>query len=227
VRAARAMKQRHYSRLDPRRATGQLAVSVAVGALTAYLWPDQLSLAVRIVLGWDLGAFVLLGFVWFVILTADPRRTQSRAASADPGRTVAWILVLLTSGFSLFAGAVVLRHARTIEPARSALLIGLCLGAIITAWGLTHTSFTLRYAHLYYRDDGEGEGGLVFPGERKPDDFDFAYFAFTVGMCFQVSDVVVNSAQIRRLVLGHAVLSFAYNTVIVGLVLNLLFGFLS
>ena len=85
----------------------------------------------------------------------------------------------------------------------------------------------MRYAHLFYRDAPGGEGGLAFPGPRKPDDFDFAYFAFTVGMCFQVSDVVVTSAQIRRAVLGHAVLSFAYNTVIVALVLNLLFGFLS
>ena len=225
--AGQAGEDRPYARLDPRRATGRLAFGLVVGTLTAYLWPDRHSLAVRIVAGWDAGALVLLSFVWFVILTADPQKTKGRAAGSDPGRTVAWILVLLASSFSLFAGAVVLRHARTIEPARSTLLIGLCLAAVITAWSLTHTSFTLRYAHLYYRDDGEGEGGLGFPGERKPDDFDFAYFAFTVGMCFQVSDVVVTSPQIRRAVLGHAVLSFAYNTVIVALVLNLLFGFLS
>jgi len=95
-----------------------------------------------------------------------------------------------------------------------------------TAWSLTHTSYTLRYAHLYYRDEG-GVGGLVFPGDRPPDDFDFAYFAYTIGMCFQVSDVVITSWQIRRAVLGHAVLSFAYNTVILALALNLLFGVLA
>ena len=85
----------------------------------------------------------------------------------------------------------------------------------------------MRYAHLYYRDDAEGEGGLKFPGEHKPDDYDFAYFAFTIGMCFQVSDVLVTSRQIRRSVLFHAVISFAYNTVILALVLNLLFGILT
>jgi len=46
-------------------------------------------------------------------------------------------------------------------------------------------------------------------------------------MCFQVSDVLVTSRQIRRAVLFHAVISFAYNTVILALALNLLFGFLS
>ena len=68
----------------------------------------------------------------------------------------------------------------------------LALVAVATAWSLTHTSYTLRYAHLYYRDEG-GVGGLVFPGDRPPDDFDFAYFACTIGMCFQVSDVVIVS----------------------------------
>ena len=42
-------------------------------------------------------------------------------------------------------------------------------------------------------------------------------------MCFQVSDVTVTSGQIRRTVLGHAVLSFAYNTVILAFTLNLVF----
>jgi uncharacterized membrane protein len=162
-----------------------------------------------------------------VILASDQKQTQCRAASADPGRTVAWLLVTLACGFSIFAGTYVMRHARSIEPDRSSTLIGLSLIAVVLAWSLTHTSYTLRYAHLYYRDDDEGEGGLKFPGEHKPDDFDFAYFAFTIGMTFQVSDVVVTSRQIRRAVLFHSVISFAYNTVILALALNLLFGFLN
>ena len=43
-------------------------------------------------------------------------------------------------------------------------------------------------------------------------------------MCFQVSDVTITSPQIRRAVLGHALLSFAYNTVILALALNLTGG---
>ncbi len=202
-------------------------MALAVGIGTALLLPDSHGWALRTVAGWDTGALTLLTFVWSIILASDPRVTKCRAASADPGRTVAWILVLLASSFSLFASAVVLRHARSIEPGRPYLLVGLCLVAVVSAWSLTHTSYTLRYAHLYYRDDEEGEGGLTFPGERNPADFDFAYFAYTIGMCFQVSDVVVTSPQIRRAVLGHAILSFAYNTVILALALNLLFGFLN
>ena len=62
------------------------------------------------------------------------------------------------------------------------------------------------------------------PGKEPPSYFDFAYFAFTIGMCFQVSDVCVTSRQIRRAVLLHAVISFAYNSVILAFVLNLVFA---
>ena len=36
-----------------------------------------------------------------------------------------------------------------------------------------------------------GEGGLSFPGEGAPAYLDFAYFAFTLGICFQTSDVTI------------------------------------
>jgi uncharacterized membrane protein len=165
--------------------------------------------------------------VWFLILRGDPVSTRCRAAYADPGRTAVWAMVLVASVLGLFAAVGLMRHAKVVAPGGESLLVPLSLLAVILAWWLTHTSFTLRYAHLYYRDDDEGEGGLAFPGDRKPNDFDFAYFAFTVGMCFQVSDVSISSPQIRRAVLAHALISFAYNTVILALSLNLLFGMLS
>jgi uncharacterized membrane protein len=219
-------RERHYARFDPRTAPGRLLLALAVGFAVGWLLPDRHGLALRIVAGWDAGSFSVLCFIWVFILTGDSTRTSCRAAAADPGRTVVWILVLMASTFSLFSAAFVMRHAHRIDPERGTLLLGLSLIAVGTAWSLTHTSYTLRYAHLYYRDEG-GVGGLVFPGDRPPDDFDFAYFAYTIGMCFQVSDVVITSWQIRRAVLSHAVLSFAYNTVILALALNLLFGVLA
>jgi len=224
--AERAGSSSFYHRLDPRRASLRVLWAVVVGVLAAALFSNGHSWVFRLLLGWDAGALALLSFTWGFILTADPHETRCRAASADPGRTATWVLVLIASGFSLLAGAFVLRNLHK-TPLASEGLLPLCLISVVVAWTLTHTSYTLRYAHLYYREDGEGEGGLVFPGERKPSDFDFAYFAYTVGMCFQVSDVAVTSPQIRRAVLGHAVLSFLYNTVILALALNLFLGFLA
>ena len=224
---APADERRFYRRLDPRRATLRLLIGVVIGVVTSALFSNGHAWEFRLLLGWDAGAFALLSFIWFTVLTADPHETRCRSASADPGRTATWVLVLIASSFSFFAGAFVLKNLHKTQPAPEPWLLPLCLVSVIVAWTLTHTSYTLRYAHLYYRDDEEGEGGLLFLGDRKPDDFDFAYFAYTVGMCFQVSDVSISSAQIRRAVLGHAVLSFVYNTVILALALNLFFGFVA
>jgi uncharacterized membrane protein len=218
--------ERFYHLLDPRRAALRVAFAAVMGVVSAAVLGRGHDWVFRFVLGWDVGALTLLSLVWGLILTADPHETRCRSASADPGRTATWIIVLIASSLSFFAGAVVLRNLSSQSVSETELL-ALCLLSVILAWNLTHTSYTLRYAHLYYRDDGEGEGGLTFPGDAKPSDWDFAYFAYTIGMCFQVSDVAITSPAIRRAVLGHALLSFLYNTVILALALNLFFGFVS
>ena len=156
---------------------------------------------------------------------SSPETTHERAAAEDPGRTAVYALVLLSSGASLLATTALVRRARLIAGNQAEALVALCLANVALCWALTHTAFTLRYAHLYYREDDEGVGGVEFPGGARPSSFDFAYLAFTIGMCFQVSDTSVSSPQIRRAVLLHATLSFIYNTAILAFVLNLVFGF--
>jgi uncharacterized membrane protein len=170
---------------------------------------------------------VLLSLSWLAIGPASPESTRDRAGSEDPGRTLVYVVVLLASAASLFAAVALPKYFRSVasEEARAAVVLSLTTVAV--AWALTHTAFTLRYAHLYYRSDDEGVGGVDFPGKVPPSYFDFAYFAFTIGMCFQVSDTCITSRQVRRAVLLHALISFAYNTAILALALNLAFGALS
>jgi uncharacterized membrane protein len=70
----------------------------------------------------------------------------------------------------------------------------------------------------------ERRTGFQFPGDDPPDGMDFAYFSFTVGMTFQVSDVQVMKSRCRRTVLGHGMLAFAYNTLLIALVVNTALG---
>jgi uncharacterized membrane protein len=49
---------------------------------------------------------------------------------------------------------------------------------------------------------------------------DFAYFSFTIGMTFQVSDTSITSKAIRRLALNHSVLSYLFGAVILATVIN-------
>lgn len=212
----------------PRRASGRFLFALVAGVVAAAGWPRPLDWHLRGVIGWDAAAIVLLGLVWPRITSADAECTRLNAAIEDPGRTVVFLLAVTSSLFSLFAGVSVLRRARVFEGADSVTWSVLAILAVGLSWMLTHTAYTLRYAHLFYRRGADKNNrGLAFPGTEEPNELDFAYVAFTIGMCFQVSDVAVTSSPVRSTVLLHALLAFVYNTTILALVLNLVFGFLT
>jgi uncharacterized membrane protein len=207
----------------PRTTGRRLVLSVLIAMGTGWAVPLD-TLPMRLLLGWDVGAAALLVMAWSIIATADEYETRARASAEDPGRRVAHLVVLASTTLSLFGTVAVLRyHASITESPHPYGWLGLSLAAVVCAWLLNHTTWTQRYAHLYYRDDEEGVGGLSIPSEKMPDDFDFAYFAFTIGMCFQVSDIAVTSRQIRRAVLVHSIQSFGFNTAILALALNVAF----
>jgi uncharacterized membrane protein len=218
--------ERAFPWYDPRSARGRFVLALVVGGATMFAVPERLSWAIRFVGGWDAGALVLLGLSWWIVLTADAPETRRRAGAEDPGRTTVMASVVVTAAVSLFAATIAMRHAKALEGSLAGLIVGLCMFAVAASWAVTHTAYTFRYAHLYYRDDGAGEGGLTFPGDEPPCDSDFAYFSFVIGMCFQTSDVTITARILRRDVLVHSLLSFLYNTAIVALTLNLVFGFL-
>jgi uncharacterized membrane protein len=221
---SQAVRARAYENHDPRRASSRLIIGVCSGALTSIVLPEHLGWALRAVAGWDVAASVIGTLCWLIIARHDSAGTQRRAAAEDPGRNTVWWLILIASALSLFASSFVLREAKHQRLELQTIFAAMCLFAVASAWALTHTAFALRYAHIFYRDNGRAAGGLDFPGHGRPHYFDFAYFAFTVGMCFQVSDVTISAGHVRRVVLGHALLSFAYNTAIIAVVLNLAIG---
>jgi uncharacterized membrane protein len=134
-------------------------------------------------------------------------------------------VIVVVSTFAGLLAVVLLLINKDIEPLD---LIIAILGMFLS-WFLVHTTFTMRYAHLYYggkqKEKSEKDGsGLEFPGNDEPDFIDFAYFSFVLGMTFQVSDVEISNREIRRLSLLHSLIAFIFNTVIVALTINALAG---
>jgi uncharacterized membrane protein len=211
--------------VDPRRASGRLLVATAFGLACAAGVPGPCPFHLRGLVFWDTGSFVLLALAWNVIFRSTPELTQARAEEEDPGRNMVWVIAVASSLFSLFAGVVVLRNAHA-GPGGSTVWTVLALAAVGLSWSLVHTSYTLRYARLFYRK-AHPEGGLVYPGTARPSDIDFAYFAFGIGMTFQTGDVQVTASRVRRTVMFHALISFVLNTVIVALALNVMVAFLA
>ena len=99
----------------------------------------------------------------------------------------------------------------------------LAVATILLSWTFIHVIFALHYAHEYYGEGAKG-GGLSFPGDDRPDYWDFVYFSFVIGMTFQVSDVQVTSKLLRRIVVAHGVLSFFFSVTILALAVNLAAG---
>ena len=189
--------RRTVALLHPRHALGRIALALALGVAAGLLLSLRYPTVLATVGGWDVGGLALLTIAWLIIAPCTVVLI-CQIVYDDPGRTAVYALTLLTSATSLLAATVLVGGASEMTPQASRELIVLCLLTVAVSWTLTHTAFALRYAHLYYREDVRGAGGVDFPGGAPPSYSDFAYLAFTVGMTFQVSDTDVSSAQIRR-----------------------------
>ncbi|MGD0474358.1 MAG: DUF1345 domain-containing protein [Candidatus Velthaea sp.] len=190
--------------------------------------PAWIAGTTRGVAAYDAAALILIVYFWTFAMHGDPSDTASRSAVEDPGRNVVLAMVLGSAGVGLAAAIVILGrgpHATSLHEREIIYAVGFL--AVIAGWFLIHTIFVFRYAHLFYfdsDDDGSAQRGLIFPGTEEPDDYDFAYYSFVIGMTFQVSDVSIKDRGVRRLTLVHALISFAYNTTILALVVNIASG---
>ena len=197
-------------------------VSVAVSGRVA-------GLPVQVLVAWNVFAATSIAFAWARIMWSNARTSVRTARLEDSSRTAIFLVVIVAALASLFAVGALLVTAKGLDSERAAGHVILAIGTVICSWSLTHTIFTLRYAHLFYQNVRNGPQdtagfGLEVPGETHPEFLDFAYFSFVVGMTCQVSDVQITSRRIRSTALVHGLLSFIFNTVILALSLNIASG---
>jgi uncharacterized membrane protein len=203
------------------------AVIVAcIGLIVAVvlLWFATWELAV--LAGWDAAALAFLLSIWPIILRADSSNAEQWARREDETRGSATLLLLGASVASLLGVAFVISLAGRESGPPRALLVGVAVLTVVLSWTVVNTVYTLRYADLHF---GSGAVGIAFgdsAGQQRPTYRDFAYVAFTIGMCYQVSDTTVRDPRIRRTVLFHALLSYLFGVVIVGGSVNLIAGLL-
>jgi uncharacterized membrane protein len=179
------------------------------------------SIAIRLsaaaLIGWDLGVLVYLVMVWRRIVGATPASIRRHAGEIDENK---WAVLTVTVGAGLISvialGAELIASKGAPDAGLRAVL---AIVSISLSWIFVHTVFGLFYAHEWHR----GDRALAFPASEKdePDYFDFLYVSFGIGMTFQVSDVQAKTAGMRKLILAHAIISFAFTMVILALGVNL------
>ena len=170
--------------------------------------------------GFDAAALVHLVWITFALSKAPPKSLRTRAARYDSGQRTLLLLATLVFGVVLVAVAAELGHGSQRTHGELALIIG----TLIVAWCFGNMIFALQYMHRHYGATAAAPKGLGFPGDAEPRFWDFVYFAYTIGMTFQTSDVSLNTTELRRLATLHALMAFVFNVGVVALSVNLLAG---
>jgi len=174
---------------------------------------------IGLMIGFDLAALAFLATMP-AVFSHGAAQMRDHASRNDANRTLILLLTSIVMLVLLVAIASELRYGRGPSPA----ILGLIVVTLILAWLFSNLVYTFHYAFLYYRKGrgGRDRGGLTIPGRDEPDYWDFAYFAFTLGMTFQTSDVEITQAPIRRVALFHCLAAFIFNLGIVAFTINIL-----
>ena len=201
--------------LSARRALVSMSVGLAAGAIVAFLATPRLLLLVS----WTVAVAVLLGWVWRVSWSQGPAGTKRLAEQESRTRsTDVWLLAAAVASLGVVVVALVQSSNQRNATAVASVLLSVL--SVALSWALVNTVYAFKYARLYYLDEPD-TGGIDFGQDDPPTYSDFAYMAFTVGMSFAVSETEPTTTCIRRVALGHALLSYGFGTGLLAVAINL------
>lgn len=207
----------------PHRYRVRLVAMLVVGVVAAAVATVTVGATWAASVGWAAACATYVVTAW-PLLGHDAARTAATASREDPRRTVSDLLLVGAALASIVALFVVLGGAKGLHGNEKDFAAALGVVSVFLSWLLVQTLFTLRYAELYYSGP---DGGIDFNQDEPPRYSDFAYFAVTVGMTYQVSDTSITSSVIRVTTLRHALLSFFFGTIVIASVVNLVAGLAS
>lgn len=172
-----------------------------------------------LLIGFDVAAVAFLAS-YAPTLRFDAKRIRQEASRNDANRAT---LLILSFVLTVIILAVLVGELAQGEKI-SALDKFVVTVSLILVWTFANAVYALHYAHLYYTaDDGGSDcAGLEFPKMREPLLADFVYFAFTLGVAVQTSDVAITSPHIRKVVTVHCVVGFFFNLGVLALTVNVL-----
>ena len=172
-----------------------------------------------LLIGFDVAAIAFLAS-YAPKFRFDAKRIRQEAAHNDANRAILLILSFVLTIMILAVLVGELAQGGKI----SSLDKFIVTVSLILVWTFANAVYALHYAHLYYTADDGGRdcAGLEFPKMREPLMADFAYFAFTLGVAVQTSDVAITSPHIRKVVTVHCVVGFFFNLGVLALTVNIL-----
>jgi uncharacterized membrane protein len=171
--------------------------------------------------GFD-GAAIAFMLSVIPLIDADAASMRRKALVNDANRG----LMLLLTGIVSLVILVAVGVATSQHGGPDGISIALLLATLLIAWLFSNLVYAMHYAHIFYLpgSDGKDRGGLDFPDTDEPGYWDFLYFAFTLGMTFQTSDVSIGATAMRQTVLFQCLAAFLFNLGILAFTINVLGG---
>lgn len=206
-----------------------LVRTVAAVSLAAAFYvfaPGFIAPESRLLVAWNAGVGTVLLILAAMMIRSDARQTSMRSQREEPSELASVAAVLLSSLAAFIGTASMLDNTKAMTATQTKVHLSLSVSTVLSAWFLVHTYFALYYAQLYYDETSDVakpfQKGLQFPDGDYADYWDFMYYSFTIGMCYQTSDVTITSKLMRRVSLGHAVVSFLFVAGILGMMVNIM-----
>ena len=193
------------------------------------------ALAIALISGIQLAYSVSIGanafFVAYIgLVIAQMPQLSGRYLSKNAREIDLPVLGIFAVTLGVVLIAIILLFLLINHKDRDPVELSFALLSIPLGWFTIHAMAALHYAHVYWMDgdaiDAKTKkkipvGGLLFPGDKRPEGWDFLYFSTVIGMTAQTADTNISTTHMRKVVLVHSILSFFFNTVIVAAAVNL------
>ncbi len=189
----------------------RLLICTAFGIVAGFIhWPGFDTVGQRSLIGWNVLVWLYLAWVAIGLARADKGHMRRLATAQAESAGIVLGIVIVAAIVSMVAVVSEIKEHTAFA-----------FVTVTGSWLLLPTLFGLTYAATYFRQ--EPDSGLEFPGAPpgyEPDHTDILYFAFTIAVTCQTSDVNVTSREMRKLVLFQSVVSFVFNTTILAFSIN-------
>lgn len=206
----------------------RLLISIAAGVICYFALPAQLGTLQRILISWNVVAWLYLLFIWVRMIRTDVKDIPQIARIQDQSAALVLGIVIFACLISIVAILSELSTLHDLKGTPRVLHLLLTAMTLIVSWALLPSSFAMHYAHHHYLHRSKNVTPMIFP--EKPDDpdyWDFLYYAFTIAVASQTADVATGTTGMRKITLLQSVISFIFNLAILGLSVNVAAGLLS
>lgn len=182
----------------------------------------------RLLISWNVLAWLYLWFIWFRMLRTAPDEIKRIAQMQEQSAGLVLGLVIVACMISMVAIMSELPTLKSLTGSSRALHLLLTAMTLIGSWALLPSAFAMHYAHQHYLHHNNSMTPMIFPEKpTHPAYWDFLYFSFTIAVASQTADVATGTTEMRKIALLQSVISFIFNLAILGLSVNVAASLLS